>query len=184
MVYICKSQSPNSSHHHPSPCHFPRLGSIHLSSASVSLFLPCKPVHLYHFSRFHIYALIYNICFSLYDLLHSVWRSLDPSTSLQMTQFRSFLWLSNIPLYICTTTALFVCFWTGRSTLFIFNSFYIVLQLINKVVLVSGVQQNDSGLHIQESMLFQILFSIRLLQNIDQSYLWCFFLFYWYEILH
>ncbi|XP_054944667.1 endoplasmic reticulum junction formation protein lunapark isoform X3 [Physeter macrocephalus] len=27
------------------------------------------------------------------DLLHSVWQSLDPSTSLQMTQFRSFLWL-------------------------------------------------------------------------------------------
>ena len=30
------------------------------------------PVHLYHFSRFHIYALIYHICFSLSDLLHSV----------------------------------------------------------------------------------------------------------------
>ena len=27
--------------------------------------------HLYHFSRFHIYALIYDICFSLSDLLHS-----------------------------------------------------------------------------------------------------------------
>ena len=39
---------------------------------SASLFLPCKPVHLYHLSRFHIYALIYYICFSLSDLLHSV----------------------------------------------------------------------------------------------------------------
>ena len=28
------------------------------------------------FFRFHIYALIYNICFSLSDLLHSVWQSL------------------------------------------------------------------------------------------------------------
>ena len=58
------------------------------------------------FSRFHIYALIHDICFSLSDLLHSVWQSLDASMSLQMTQFRSFLWLSNIPLYICTTSSL------------------------------------------------------------------------------
>ena len=26
--------------------------------------------HLYHFSRLHIYTLIYNICFSLFHLLH------------------------------------------------------------------------------------------------------------------
>ena len=56
----------------PPPCHFPPLVSIHLFSTSVSLFLPCKPAHLYHFSRFHMYALIYDICFSLSDLLHSV----------------------------------------------------------------------------------------------------------------
>ena len=49
------------------------------------------------------YELIYGICFSLSDLLHSVWQSLDPSTSLQMTQIRSFLWLSNI----CTTSSLY-----------------------------------------------------------------------------
>ena len=59
-----------------------------------------------NFFRFHIYALIYNICFSLSHLLHSVWQSLGPSMSLQMTQFGSFLWLSNIPLYICTTSSL------------------------------------------------------------------------------
>ena len=34
---------------------FPRLGSKRLFSISVSLFLPCKQVYLYHFSRFHIY---------------------------------------------------------------------------------------------------------------------------------
>ena len=90
----------------PTPHRFPPLVSIRLFSTSVSQFLPCKPVHLYHFSKFHIYALTYNICFSLSDLLHSVWQSLDPSTSQQMTQFRSFLWLSNIPLYIGTTTSL------------------------------------------------------------------------------
>ena len=90
---------------HPSR-RIPPLVSIHLFSTSVSLFLPCKLVHLYQFSRFHIYALIYDICFSLSDLLHSVWQSLGPSTSLQMSQFRSFLRLSNIPLYICTTSSL------------------------------------------------------------------------------
>ena len=54
------------------PRHVPPLESIRLFSTSVSQFLPCKPVHLYHFSRCHIYALIYDICFSLSDLLHSV----------------------------------------------------------------------------------------------------------------
>ena len=72
---------------------FSPLVSLRLFSTSVSQLLPCKPVHLYHFSRSHIHALIYDICFSLSDLLHSVWQSLDPSTSQQMTQFRSFLWL-------------------------------------------------------------------------------------------
>ena len=41
--------------------------------------------------------------------LHSVWQTLGPSTSLQITQFHSFLWLSNIPLYICTTSSLSIC---------------------------------------------------------------------------
>ena len=89
----------------PAPVTFPPW-CPYLFSTSVSLLLPCKLVHLYHFSSFHIYALIYNICFSLSDLLHSVWQSLDPSTSQQMTQFHSFFRLSNIPLYICTTSSL------------------------------------------------------------------------------
>ena len=57
------------------------------------------------FSRFHIYALICDTCFSLSDLLqlHSVWQSLGPSMSAQMTQFCAFLWLSNILLYIGIT---------------------------------------------------------------------------------
>ena len=67
--------NPNLPIHHttiPTPHRFPRLASIRLFSTSVSQFLPCKPVHLYHSSRFHIYVLIYDICFSLSDLLHSV----------------------------------------------------------------------------------------------------------------
>ena len=51
----------------PPHCRFPPLVSIRLFSTSVSLFLPCKPVHLYHFSRFPIYVLMYSICFSLSD---------------------------------------------------------------------------------------------------------------------
>ena len=69
-----------------------------LFSTSVSLFLPCKWVHLYHFfSRFHLYALICSISFSLSDFLLSVWQTLGSSALLQMIQFSSFLWLSNIP---------------------------------------------------------------------------------------
>ena len=53
----------------PSPSH---SGSMCLFSTSVSLFLPWKSVRLYHFSRFRIYTLIYDTCFSLSDLFHSV----------------------------------------------------------------------------------------------------------------
>ena len=40
---------------------------------------------------------------------------------------------------------------------------------MNNVILISGVQQSDSGMHTRVSILFQILFPIRLLQNIKQS---------------
>ena len=46
--------------------------SINPFSTFVSSFLPCRQVHHYHFSRFHIYVLVYIICFSLSGLLHSV----------------------------------------------------------------------------------------------------------------
>ena len=39
-------------------------------STSASLFLTCKQVHQYYFSRFHTYALTYNVCFP--HLLHTV----------------------------------------------------------------------------------------------------------------
>ena len=54
IVYIGQSRSPNSS----SPP-LPPLTSIRLFSTSVSLFLLCKWVYLHHFSRFHIYALMF-----------------------------------------------------------------------------------------------------------------------------
>ena len=94
----------------PPPSCFPLLVSICLFSTSVSLFLPCKPVHTYHSSRFHIYALIYDICFSLSNLLHSVWQSLGPSTSLQMTQFFPLCgWVIFHCIYVSHLLYPFVC---------------------------------------------------------------------------
>ena len=41
--------------------------------------------------------------------------------------------------------------------------------MINNAVLLSGVQRNDSVVHIHLSILFKILFPFRLLCNIEQS---------------
>ena len=54
------------------PLYSSPIVSISLFSINRFPFLPCKQVHQYHFSRFHIYALMYDICFSLPDLHHSV----------------------------------------------------------------------------------------------------------------
>ena len=43
----------------------PLTVSASLFSESASLFLPCRQVRLYQFSRLHMYALIYDTCFSL-----------------------------------------------------------------------------------------------------------------------
>ena len=58
--YVCQSKSSSLSH-----LSFPLLMTINLFSMSVCLFLLFKQVHLYHFSRFHIYAVLtIYICFS------------------------------------------------------------------------------------------------------------------------
>ena len=116
-TYQCIHVNPNRPIHHtttPTPCHFPPLVSICLFSTSLSQFLLCKPVHLYHFSRFHMYVLIYDICFSVSDLLHSVWQYLDPSMSLQMTQFCSFLWLILHCIYVPHLLYPIICWWAFR----------------------------------------------------------------------
>ena len=66
VMYIFQCYSLYPSH----PLLPPRRPQIH--PLCLSLFPPWKQVHQYHFSRFHIYALIYDICFSFSDLLHSV----------------------------------------------------------------------------------------------------------------
>ena len=71
----------------PSPC--PPFYSLHLHLYSCPT--PRFIRTLFFLFRFHIYVLAYNICFSLSDLLHSVWQTLGPSTSLQITQFHFFV---------------------------------------------------------------------------------------------
>ena len=92
--------------HEPRECPYAPFHST--SILYVCIFIPVLQLgsSVPFFFRFHIYVLAYGICFSLSDLLHSVWQTLGPSTSVQITQFCFFLWLSNIPLYICTTSSL------------------------------------------------------------------------------
>ena len=52
--------------------HLLLVSNISLLLSIGSLFLPLKEVHWGYFSKFQTYVLIYNICFSLSDLLHSV----------------------------------------------------------------------------------------------------------------
>ena len=76
-VHIRHSQSPRLSYP-PIPLR------VHLPILNVCISVPALEVgHLYHFSRFHMYVLIYGICFSLSDLLPSVWQTLSPSMSPQ-----------------------------------------------------------------------------------------------------
>ena len=92
---------------------------VHRAVLYVCVSIPAD-VHHYHFSRIHIYVLICDICFSLSDLLHSLSQALGSSTSLELTQMCSFVWLSNTPLYICTACSFNIC---TRST----NNFFVYL---------------------------------------------------------
>ena len=99
VVYICPRHSLTSSQL-TSPC-------VLKSILYVCIFIPVLPLGSSEpfFFRFHIYVLAYTIRFSFW-LLHSVWQILGPPTWLQITQIHFFLWLSNIPLYICATSSL------------------------------------------------------------------------------
>ena len=76
----------------------------------------------HHFPRFHIHVLIFDICFSLSDVLHSVYQALGSSTLVQLTQIHSLLHLSNIPLCVCVCVCIhipqclypFICWWASR----------------------------------------------------------------------
>ena len=63
--------------------------TVSISLFSMSPLMPCKYFHQYHFSSFHIYALMYDICFSLSDLLHSYAETVQ---SLNCAQFFATPW--------------------------------------------------------------------------------------------
>ena len=95
VIYMCQCCSLSLSH--------PVLPLLCLQVSSLHLCLCCCPAdgfHQYHFSRFHICVLIYSICFSLSDLLHSVQQALVSATLLELTQMCFFLWLSNSIVYM------------------------------------------------------------------------------------
>ena len=73
VVYICQRFSSGS------PSLLPISVPTRVPSMSASLFLPCKQVPQYHFSRFHINELIYGVCFSLFDF--TLQETLSSSTS-------------------------------------------------------------------------------------------------------
>ena len=94
--------------HPPSPS--PRVHKcvlyVIVSIAALQVGVPSLLLHQYHLSRFHIHVLIYNICLPLSNLTSLCIIALGSSTSLELTQMHSFLGLSNILLYICTTASL------------------------------------------------------------------------------
>ena len=92
----------------PSPTESERL-----FYTSVSLLLSRIQGYCYHLSKFRIYGLIYSICFSL--TYFPLYNRLVSSTSLELTQMHSFLWLSNIPLCIYVPQLYpFICQLTSR----------------------------------------------------------------------
>ena len=96
----------------PTPC--PQVHSLylHLYSCPATRFISTT---FFFFFRFHIYVLAYSICFSLSDLLHSVWQTLGLSSSLQITQFLSFYgWVIFHCIYVPHLLYPFICWWTFR----------------------------------------------------------------------
>ena len=75
-----------------------------LFSMSESPLLPCKYVHQYHLSRFYTCVNVQYLFFSFW--LISLLIIGSRFIYLIKIQLCSFLWLNNIPLYICTTTFL------------------------------------------------------------------------------
>ena len=96
--------------------------SVHTPSFHACVHKPflCVSLHAlqggapYHFSKASICVLIYDTCVFPSDLLQSVKQALGSSTSVQLTQIRSSLWLSDMPLYIRVISSLPIRSSVGR----------------------------------------------------------------------
>ena len=100
IVYICQCYSLTLSPAYPSPSPCPQVHSLHLRFSSC----PASRLIRTIFFRSHIYVLADGICLSLSDLLHCM----TDSRSIHLTTNNSisFLFVANIPLYICATSSL------------------------------------------------------------------------------
>ena len=78
-----------------------------LQADSVGTQPPGKIPYIYIYIHTYTYVLIYDIWFSLSDFICMT--DSGSSTSLPMTQFHSFLWLSNIPLCVCIYLTTSLC---------------------------------------------------------------------------
>ena len=88
-------------------------------------------------------------CIAFSSLLHVLWSSVVQYISL----LDSYVLLLNWPLY--------------PYKISFFKKNFIGVWLIYSIVLLSGVQQGESAIHIHVSTLFQILFPYRSLQSIE-----------------
>ena len=95
---------------------------------SVSLFLSCKQVHQDHFSRFHICALIYDICFSLSDLRFTLYNRL-------CVHLPHWNWLKHVLfdgwiifhyIYVPQLCYPFICWWISRLLWHSFKIFFVL----------------------------------------------------------
>ena len=75
----------------------------------VNLLLFCYISSFIVLFRSHIQVVSYSICLFPSDLSHLAQCPPSPSMLLQVAEFHSFLLLSGIPLYICTTSSLSIC---------------------------------------------------------------------------
>ena len=109
----------------PSPC--PQVHSLHLRLYSCPAPRFFRTIFFYFLFLDSIYMCQHTVFVFLFLTYFTLYDRLGPSTSLQITQFCFFLWLSNIPLYICATSSLSI-------HLSMDTSYFHVLAIVNRAL--------------------------------------------------